>query len=54
MKNDLYKEHKMYLDGLRESGVVNMFGAGQYLQEAFGLEKREARAILKEWMKTYK
>ena len=42
-----------YLDNLRESGVVNMFGATPYVQEAFDLTKAEARAILKEWMETY-
>ena len=42
-----------YLDTLRETGVVNMFGATPYVQEAFDLTKAEARAILKEWMETY-
>lgn len=42
-----------YLDNLRECGVVNMFGATPYVQEAFDLTKSEARAILKEWMETY-
>jgi hypothetical protein len=42
-----------YLDNLRESGVVNMFGATPYVQEAFDLTKSEARAILKEWMENY-
>ena len=42
-----------YLDILRETGVVNMFGATPYVQEAFDLTKAEARAILKEWMETY-
>jgi len=42
-----------YLDNLRESGVVNMFGATPYVQEAFDLTKSEARVILKEWMETY-
>ena len=48
------KEQKVYLDNLRESGETNMFGAGQYLMMEFGLDKHEARAILKEWMETYK
>jgi len=42
-----------YLDVLRETGVTNMFGATPYLQQAFGIEKREAKSILLEWMKTY-
>jgi len=48
------KEQKDYLDKLRESGETNMFGAGQYLQWEFGLEKKEARIVLSEWMKSYK
>ena len=47
------EEHKAYLDDLRESGVTNMFGAARYIQEDFGVDKREARAILAEWMKTF-
>lgn len=42
-----------YLDTLRESGVTNMFGAGQYLQQAFDIDRREAKSVLLEWMKTY-
>lgn len=47
------KEYFEFLDGLRESGVTNMFGASPYLQEAFGLERKEANEILGEWMKTF-
>ena len=42
-----------YLNDLRDSGVTNMFGAGIYLQEEFGLEKKEARSILSEWMRSF-
>jgi hypothetical protein len=42
-----------YLDTLRETGVTNMFGASPYLQQAFGIDRREAKNILIEWMKTY-
>jgi hypothetical protein len=41
------------LDALRESGITNMFGAGSYLQEEFGLTRAEARAILVYWMQTF-
>lgn len=46
-------EHKKYLDKLRESGATNMFGATPFLMEEFGLEKKEARAILAEWIKSF-
>jgi DNA repair photolyase len=42
-----------YLDGLRESGVTNMFGASPYIQEEFGLNKADARGLLMEWMNTF-
>ena len=46
-------EHKEYLDDLRESGITNMFGASPYLADAFGLDDKEAREILSEWMKSF-
>lgn len=49
MKNEYYE----YLDALRESGVVNMFGAGAYLEHQFGLSRYEAKDILIAWMKQY-
>lgn len=42
-----------YLDTLRESGVTNMFGAGPYLEQAFDIDRREAKTILLEWMHQY-
>lgn len=42
-----------YLDDLRESGVVNMFGAAEYLQRRFCLSRDDACDILKEWMLTF-
>ena len=45
------KEHKEYLDELRESGETNMFGAGRYLMAEFGIDKKEARSIIFEWSK---
>lgn len=47
------KEHKEFLDNLRESGVTNMFGAAPYLVDRFGLDVKEARAILSEWMENF-
>ncbi len=46
METQIFK----YLDNLRESGITNMFGAGIYLQEEFGLGKREAREFLLDWI----
>lgn len=46
-------EYFEYLDDLRESGATNMFGAGAYLQDAFDLSRRDASAVLSEWMRTF-
>lgn len=40
----------LFLNDLRRSGVVNMFGAGSYLEQAYDLSPRAARALLVEWM----
>ena len=42
-----------YLDGLRECGATNMFGAGAYLQEDYGMDRRVAGAVLSAWMKSF-
>ena len=42
-----------YLEDLRDSGQINMFGASPYIVEAFGLNKYQAREILSEWMHGY-
>ena len=42
-----------YLDDLRESGVTNMFGAGPYVEDEFGLDRREAGKLVVEWMVTF-
>lgn len=42
-----------YLDVLRESGVTNMFGAGEYLRGAFGWDKGTSGKVLQLWMKTF-
>ena len=43
-----------YLVTLRDSGVINMFGAGPYLQREFGLSRYEAKDILLEWIDSFK
>jgi hypothetical protein len=42
-----------FLDDLRESGVVNMFGATPYIQREFGLSRAEASKVLTSWMETF-
>jgi len=47
------KKYFDYLNDLRESGVTNMWGAGEYLVEEFGIDAAEAKDILVEWIKTF-
>lgn len=42
-----------YLNDLRESGVINMFGAGAYIVERFDIDKRQASQILSKWMENF-
>ena len=42
-----------FLDILRESGLTNMFGAGTYIQDRFGVTKYDANRFLTKWMETF-
>jgi len=53
MIKEEWNEYYVYLEDLRQSGVTNMFGAGPYLQKAYGLNPREAREVLGSWMDNY-
>jgi hypothetical protein len=49
----MMNEYFSFLDRLRASGTVNMFGAAPVLQEFFDLSRADARKILLEWMKQF-
>lgn len=49
--SDPNQQYYEYLDGVRDSGGVNMYAAGSLLREAYGLNKREAQIIALEWMR---
>lgn len=42
-----------FLDDIRDSGVTNMFGAADYLREAFVVNHKDSVVILTLWMKTF-
>tara|TARA_B100001057_G_scaffold271412_1_gene271671 strand:- start:48179 stop:48325 length:147 start_codon:yes stop_codon:yes gene_type:complete len=42
-----------FLDDLRASGKINMFGAPTALQEAFGITKEESFEVFKAWTDTF-
>lgn len=46
-------EYWVFLEKLRRSGKTNMFGAAPYLMVEFGLDQKEAKEILIDWMKNY-
>ena len=50
---DQFVEAFEYLDELRESGVVNMFGATTYVVDDLGHDKKTARNLVTAWMKSY-
>ena len=48
-----FEEDKVftYLDELRDSGVTNMWGAGPYLEQEFGVSRRVSHVLLDAWMR---
>ena len=42
-----------FLNVLRDSGVTNMFGAGTYIQEEFGVDRKESHRLLSLWMDNF-
>ena len=42
-----------FLNELRESGAINMFGAAPVLADTFGMSKSQARGVLSAWMKSF-
>ena len=50
MKADVFE----YLEELRESGEINMFGAISYIEETFEISRSMSRTFLIDWMESYK
>lgn len=50
---DIKKMCLSFLDELRDSGIRNLRGAGELLEETFGLSEKEAQRILIEWIKEH-
>ena len=44
------REEFIFLNRLRESGEVNMFGAAPYVEMEFGVNRREAHRLVADWM----
>jgi hypothetical protein len=50
MKEILTDDMVEWLDSLRDSGSVNMYGAVPLLRDEFSITKGQAMAALKQWM----
>ena len=46
--------HLKYLDGLRATGITNMFDGARFIERDFDLDTDTAKTILVYWMKSYK
>jgi hypothetical protein len=44
------EEHASYLSTLRDSGLMNMYGAPHVLMDAYDLTKSEAEAVFFYWV----
>ena len=42
-----------FLDALRQTGQVNMFGSAPYVEQEFDVDHKEARQLVVKWMATY-
>ena len=47
---EIQKETFKYLDDLKDSGVVNMFGATDHIMNEFGYTREQSKKLLAEWM----
>lgn len=43
-----------YLEGLRQSGAVNMWGSVPYLEQAFDMTRAEAKDALLAWIESHR
>ena len=43
-----------YLDALRDSGIVNMFGSVPYVRKVFKVSQADGVALVVEWMESFK
>ena len=50
---EMQEKVNVYLNALRKSGAINMFGAAPYISETFGVNRTEAKQYLLNWMQTF-
>ena len=49
----LQEEVNLFLDELRKTGSINMFGAAPYVAKQFGVNGQEARSLVVNWMENF-
>jgi hypothetical protein len=47
------EQYYQFLNDLRDSGEINMWGASPYLQAEFGLTRQEAKSIFLAWIRSF-
>jgi len=53
MNEQLKQDIIDYLNAVRESGKINMFGAVPFIMSEFNLDKKPASAHLSDWMQNF-
>jgi hypothetical protein len=51
--NQEWKDYYILLEGIRISGITNMWGASPYLAELAGIPHKLAQDVLCSWIKNY-
>ena len=51
--NEEWKEYYILLEGIRQSGICNMWGASPYLAALAGIDHKLAQSILCSWIENY-
>ena len=51
--NPEWKEYYLVLEGIRRSGICNMWGASPYLAEFAGITQSLAKDVLLSWIENY-
>jgi hypothetical protein len=46
-------KYYQYLEELRDSGEINMWGAGAHLEAEFDLSRKEAKDVLLTWIRSF-
>ena len=48
------EDWKRILTAIRDSGIINMWGAPRYLQEEYGISKKKSYDVHSAWMLTFR